>query len=136
MANYVAKVRTNYFKVKDENAWQAFCDRFEFTDIIQSNEQGEKLHGFMDESMQSGIPCVFWDEDAEGLLEIDFMKELSEQLEDGWVAIVIEIGAEKYRYLIGFACAVNSKNEAVQVTLDDIMERAEELGKHCTHPSE
>ena len=135
MANYVAKVRTNYFKVKDQDAWQAFCDRYEFTNIIDTQD-GERLNGFMDTTMGHGLPTSYYDEKKDEDVEIDFTKELSKHIEDGWVAIIVEIGAEKYRYLLGFAVAVNSKNECRQVTLDEIIERAKELGKKITEPQD
>lgn len=133
MANYVAKVRSNYFKVKDEKAWQKFCDRFDFTNIIDTVD-GERLHGFMDDSFGNGLPTTIYDEKKDEYVEVDFAKELSEHLEDGWVAILVEIGSEKYRYLLGFAVAINSKGESRSVTLDEITERAKELGDHITEP--
>lgn len=133
MANYVAKVRTNYFKVKDADAWQAFCDRFELTNIVD-NQNGEQLHGFMDNTLGNGIPHLVWDEKEQDHVEIDFLKEMAKHIEDGWVAVIVEIGSEKYRYLLGFAVAVNSKGESRQVTLDEIGERAKGLGDHITEP--
>jgi len=64
--------------------------------------------------------------------EIDFLAELSLHLQPGWVAIIMEAGAEKLRYIAGFAAAVNSKGETREVTIQEIYERAKPLGEHIT----
>jgi len=40
----------------------------------------------------------------------------------------MEVGAEASRYLTGWATAVNSKGDRVDVDLDEIYERAKSLG--------
>jgi hypothetical protein len=52
--------------------------------------------------------------------EIDLVRELAEHLPKGQVAVLMEIGAEKLRYLTGVAIAVNHKGRVVQLTLSDI----------------
>ena len=69
----------------------------------------------------------------DGAREIDFLKELSTHLVEGEVAVVMETGAEKLRYLIGYAAAVNHKGETVDVALTDIYRKAREtFGKEPT----
>src|SRR5213075_3124435 len=53
---------------------------------------------------------------------IDLAAELAAHLEDGWVAVLMEAGAEKCRYVAGWALAVNSKGETRHVSLEDIYE--------------
>ena len=64
--------------------------------------------------------------------ERDLIIELSGHLADGWVAILMEAGAEKLRYVSGFAIAVNNRGAIETVHLSDIYEKAQWLGGHLT----
>ena len=64
--------------------------------------------------------------------EIDLAGELAVHLEDGWVAVLMEAGAEKCRYVANWALAVNSKGETRRVSLEDIYELAGQIGEHVT----
>jgi len=48
------------------------------------------------------------------------------------VAIMMEAGAEKCRYINAYALAVNSKGETKEISLDQIYELAQPLGEHIT----
>jgi hypothetical protein len=50
---------------------------------------------------------------------------LSTHLAEGSVAVIVEAGAEKLRYVHGHAVAVNSKGEQLCIGLGDIYEMAE-----------
>lgn len=54
----------------------------------------------------------------------DLVRELAEHLPKGQVAVLMEIGAEKLRYLTGVAIAVNHKGRVVEVMLSDIYRKA------------
>ena len=75
------------------------------------------------------------DDDEVAIYEFDcndFENQLIAQLVDGHVAIIIEIGYEKFRYLNGYAVALNSKGERRLVNLDDIYKIASEIGTSIT----
>jgi hypothetical protein len=44
----------------------------------------------------------------------------------------MESGAEKLRYIAGYAVAYNSKGETVSLNLDDIYDKAKSLGTNIT----
>lgn len=67
---------------------------------------------------------------AEGLHDL-----VARHLIDGDVAIFMEVGATKSRYLGGVALAVNSKGETRRIDLDDIYAKAAEIGTTVTHAS-
>jgi hypothetical protein len=137
MANYIATVRSNYFAVKDPDAWDEFCDKYEFENIMTWNSERQiNLYGFMFDAGGTGLPTHFWDEKEEEYIELDFVADLAQHLEEDEVAIVIEIGREKLRFLGGFAIAVNAKGEQRQVELGEIYLLAEELGKNVTLPED
>ncbi len=57
---------------------------------------------------------------------------LAAYLKDDEVAVLMEVGSEKLRYLCGFATAVNSKGETVSISLEHIYELARKLGPNIT----
>lgn len=133
MANYEPHARSNYFAVKNVEAFTAFCARWGL-ERIQEREQAEQngpLVGFLCDSEQ-GIPTTLYNEDTDTDVEVDFIAELSGQLADGAVAVVMEVGYEKLRYLNGYAIAVNAAGEEVSIHLDEIYERAKVLGQEVT----
>ena len=69
------------------------------------------------------------------LCRFDFTEELSEHLADGWVAIIVEVGYEKMRYLHGYTEAFNNKGESIFKTLSFGTDELKKLGEHHTDPS-
>ncbi len=124
MANYVAMTRSNYFQVKDRGAFEGFCELFEL-EVIKSGEQ----LGFIVDSGEGSIPTMLCDVETGEGIDIDFMGLLAEHLTDGQVAVVMEIGYEKMRYLTGRALAVNFQGQQQMVDLAEIYQQAQELGQ-------
>jgi len=122
MATYMEMARSNYFKVKDKDAFKVFLDHFSSVDLIE-DEQGRV--GFL---AHDGLPLdLIVDEDTGEDDHIDFVGELSSHLADGEVAVVQVIGWEKMRYLNAYATAINNKQEQVNVDISDIYPLAKEL---------
>ena len=120
MANYYATSRTNTFQVKDVAAFKAWADKLGIR--VHQREGGS---GFVLDPGDCNDSGTFPSCDMEKDEEIDFADQLSGHLAEGSVAVIIEAGAEKLRYVHGHAVAVNSKGEEVHVDLADIYERAE-----------
>lgn len=132
MANYVPFMRSNYFDVKDAAAFQAFCTKWDVELTRGGGEEGKStLYGFLANG-EMGLPPCYWDAAQHDFVEGEFVKELATHLADGWVAVIREVGYEKYRYLVGFTVAVNSKGEILEITLDEIYAKAKSLGSHVT----
>ena len=132
MANYYGTTRTNYFRVKDADAFNKWIEQFSGIEII-------KKDGTVGLLFDDGMPTIRWvtqkeengdEKDVE--VEIDFMDELAEHLADDEVAVLQEAGAEKMRYINGYAIAINNKKETKQINLDDIYALAKELGSNIT----
>lgn len=121
MANYNACCRSNYFKVKDKEKFKTFLQQLDL-ELIQDAEV--KQVGFM---TQAGLPSSFYDEEKAEDVEINFIDKLSKHLADDEVAIVMEVGYEKMRYLNGYAVAVNSKGEKFEISLGHINNLAAKL---------
>jgi hypothetical protein len=130
MANYYGKVRTNYFAVKDPEAFREEIAKYPVELITRETENGELLFGFLDTD-EGGLPVSTYDENDE---DIDIIWEdvFERHLADEWVAIVMEVGSEKHRYFQGFASAYNNKGEFRSISLDDIYDVAKYLGENLT----
>lgn len=123
MANYYMYARTNYFRVKDEDAFQALIDSVN-GEVIRDSEN--RVGAIFDEAWS-----VYDDDDN----EIDFLEEIPSHLLDDEVCIAMEIGHEKMRYLTGFAFAINNRGDLERISLGDIVKLGENLGKNVTDPT-
>jgi hypothetical protein len=144
MANYYGVGRTNYFAVKSAEDFTAEMANYPVEVITREGEDGVTLYGLMDADSDGGgwnwsYVAELEAEDGEPVetdLEIDWVEVFARHLADGWVAILMETGAEKYRYVSGYALAVNSKGESHEINLSrDIAKLALTLGENVTDAS-
>lgn len=119
MSNYYASTRSNYFRVKDEEAFKKWADHLDLT-IFRSVSSPGMVGIHANNGDCNGWPNFDYTDDV----EIDIAEDLSKHLEDGQVAVLMETGAEKLRYLVGCATAVHSSGRLVQVHLGQIYEKA------------
>jgi len=136
MANYYATGRTNYFAVKDITAFEAEINALETGLEISTREKdGQTLLALISQN-EGGFVWTAYTDETGNHEEIDWSMVFTKHLQDGWVAIIIESGAEALRYVDGTAMAFNSKGEEIVINLvDEITKRAESLGSHITEPS-
>ena len=123
MANYYASSRTNYFNVKDRKAFDEALENIPDIDIITSDDKV----GILCIGESGSFPSFLFDEETGDEEEIDISDIVAGHLIEGDIAIFMEVGAEKMRYLIGAAWAVNHKNEHVMINLSDIYNKAKSL---------
>ncbi|MBL8206012.1 MAG: hypothetical protein JNM09_17380 [Blastocatellia bacterium] len=135
MANYTAYFRSNYFAVKDVAQFRQFCDEFQL-EMITQTDADQTLYGILDQGNESGIPTSCYHEATQDWEDTDFLSALATHLVEDYVAIVMEVGFEKMRYLVGEAHAVNAKGEIISVELDEIYERSASLGRKRTSCAE
>ncbi len=148
MADYISYARTNYFKVKDFEAFKDAAGYFG-TDIIthtpekefDEDSEPETLYGLIYDSAHNEYIYVtdLTNEEIYKLfglivqrvpeqelgIEVSFTDFIKHHLADGEVAIYMEIGYEKMRYLVGVAIAVHSDGRAIYSNLSDIYEEAQ-----------
>jgi hypothetical protein len=122
MANYYATARSNYFRVKDVAAFKAWCAK-RYLDFWTSRDEdiGER-YAISPSEYGDGAGWPHYDTDEDD--DFDFAAELAEHLVSKDVAILLEVGSEKLRYLIGYATAVQSDGRTVHVNLDEIYDKA------------
>lgn len=133
MANYVACSRTNYFKVKDSKAFVKWCNQWNTDmDLVRGGENDELYGLVFDGPIPSQRYEISEEEEYEDWVDVEFTDELAEHLAEGSVAVVMETGHERRRYVVGIAIAINSDGEFRTVRLDSIYELAKELGENIT----
>lgn len=128
MANYYGTGRTNWFAVKDAEAFKAEMEKFsvEVGEDVIDEQPVYALFGLSDE----GMPWSYWDEDTDDHIDIEWDKVLSRHLADDWVCVLQEVGNEKMRYVGGMSLAFNNKGDSKHIMLDDIYEAAKDFGKN------
>ena len=119
MANYYCSARTNYFRVKDEKAFEAWVEQREVRLVRDPGQPG--FFALLPDTEEGSFPKYDYGIEE----EFDFVAELSKHLTEDSVAVLLETGAERLRYLVGQAIAVNAKGETIEVSLEDIYPLAE-----------
>ncbi len=123
MANCVGSARSNYFRVRDA---AVFLDWVEtLPGVVASREDEDRFVLLVEDGDDGGWPNWRYDGEDE---EIDLYAELAGHLAEGEVAVLQEVGAEKLRYLVGHAVAVNHRGETLAVSIDDVYEKVCEAG--------
>lgn len=121
MANYYGQARTNYFRVKDSEAFLAEMSKLPVEVIAhEDKEAGDTFYGFMDSNDDgSGLPWSTWDDDTEDEIEINWIEVLQRHVAPGWSAILMEVGSEKYRYLNAYALVV-TESDYKELNLEEL----------------
>jgi hypothetical protein len=119
--------RSNYFKVKDPEAFKAWAKRRCLEVWNQTTEKGNDPTMFAiasDDPDGAGWPSYSYDEETDEEEEFNIEDELPTHLADKQVAVLMEAGAEKQRYINGYAIAVHANGKTVMVRLDNIYDLA------------
>lgn len=137
MANYYATARSNYFAVKNETAFREWAERTGLR-ILQPDHHDKVADGVPrfgitpGDGDDSGWPTLLHNAETDDYDDINVAGQLSAHLADDEVAVLMEVGNEKLRYVSGSAVAVNSKGETASVNLGSIYRTARRLGKNIT----
>jgi hypothetical protein len=121
MANYYATTRSNYFRVKDATAFEAWCSTRELDFWTKHYDNVGNRYAI---SADTGGSGAWPDYDSEQDKDFDLTAELAKHLDPRDVAVLIEIGSEKLRYLTGVATAVHHSGRTLCVDIDEIYDRA------------
>lgn len=119
MANYESVTRSNYFHVKDEDAFSKFMDTVSGDDMhcwSDKDEDGNTLHAFGCDGSIYGVPNGAKDNDFDL-----FLSELQKHIAPEDAVILMESGHEKLRYVTGFAMSGMLYISRGKVTLENII---------------
>ena len=138
MANYYATARSNYFAVKNEDAFRQWADLLGLK-IMEPTHKDKEADGTRrfaitpgDHTDNGSWPDSRYDEETDELEDVDVQEQLATHLADDEVAVLIQVGSEKLRYVDGSAVALNSRGESVSIDLWYIYELARTLGGNLT----
>jgi hypothetical protein len=130
MANYYGVGKTNSFAVKDIEAFREEVGKYA-VEIAERKVGGETLVTLFDnDDNGGGFPWTYYDPESFDAEDIEWGEIFARHLVEGWVAIITEVGNEKYRYLGGMAIAFNSKGEHRKIDIGEITKLAEEIGSN------
>ncbi len=125
MANYYGKWRTNYFTVRDSDA---FLERVESIPDIEIMVNDTTVMMMSSNDCDSGcFPDSYLPDDGEDYVDVNWAAIFKEHLVDDSIVIINEVGSEKMRYLVGTATAYSNKGLVCGIDLQDIYAEVEEL---------
>lgn len=137
MANYTAHCRTNHFKVKDNAEFLEAMQQVPDVQVEENNNGEFCLLG--NNSDGAGWPSFKYTEHdsleeaekhpGDECEDFDLPEFVSKFLAKGQVAVFMESGSEKLRYVIGYATAINSEGKRKDISLQDIYKHAIRLAK-------
>lgn len=133
MANFYGTARTNYFKVKNAKKFKDYVDTLPGAVLISKKEGRSNLYGYYMDNEYGTFPSEGYNEETEEEFGIDVIDDVVPYLAKGSIAVFMDCGAEKCRYIAGSAFAINSEGKHVSVNLWDIYKLAEKkLGSKPT----
>jgi len=125
MANFYATARSNYFTVKDLNAFREALEPVSIE--IRERENGTVMIHPYSCSDYGGWPGPdYYDEQRDEDVPFDVIDVIQEHITDNECAVLIQVGNEKLRYIEGIAWAITS-NDVETISLDDIYELASKM---------
>lgn len=119
MPNWYGTSRSNYFAVKDKEAFLAWA-KLRNLNLLSGKENPTVFGIYPHDELDGDWPSYDLDSDE----PFDLCAELARHLAKGQVAILVKAGAEKLRYVTGEAIAVNHRGRCVTVYLNDIYAKA------------
>ena len=137
MANYVAIARSNYFRVKRAEAFEAWCSKHSIEWWTDTNaDMGTVYTIALPSTGDDGRGWNFVDPGDE---DFDFAAELVAHLDPRDAVMLLEVGSEKLSYIIAYARVIRADGKEVFLDLqDEIKSRARDaLGNNIniTDPS-
>ena len=125
MANYYATARSNYFAVKDRAAFEAWATEAGLAVLPGDGDRhaGRLMITPLQES-EGGWPAHRLNRETDAWDEFNLCGELGGHLVESEIAVLMEVGNEKLRYVSGSAVAVSWKGEVERLDLNEIYDRA------------
>lgn len=134
MANYVSRMRTSYFRVKDTTAFTEGLNQYIFEDLEYSVEEDGTImlmgSGFMtmlkDEDYMAVGPDGLYLEGEEDPQEmVDYLRE---HMLDDEIILINAIGYENMRYLVGDSYIITKTDSAYVLAEDAVKKLAVDKG--------
>jgi hypothetical protein len=123
MANWCGTSRSNYFRVKDAEAFKkwAYAARLGY---FQQHGVFCITGELTDDGYWPSQKTVENEDGSEDEVDFDVVEELPEHLAEGEVAVLMSSGAMKLQAVTGEATAVTWDGRTIAMSLNDIYEQA------------
>lgn len=118
MANWYGTSRSNYVRVKDVDAALASLEPYNDARKHPTHPDFIMISGEDDGAFNT----LNYEDDT----ELDWSEWAKEHLCEGQVLILMEAGAEKLRYVSGWAAAYSWTGESLTISLEDIYKRIQD----------
>lgn len=122
MADWYGSARSNYFKVRDNEAFKVFISSNLPSMIAEHDTTDNTWWIRADDYGNGGLNWTIYDEDLNSDDSVNAIDEFASHLHQGEVAIFFEVGAEKLRYITGNALAIAWTGDITEINLNDIYE--------------
>ena len=135
MADWYGAARSNYFKVRDLDAFRKAFEGIDVKIVGSAADDSVAEDGLvclLGDDQYGGWPSWICDEETDEDREVDVVQIVAGHLADGEVAVFMQSGAEKLRYITGYAVATNNKGETRVIDIDMIYDLAKDLGPNVT----
>lgn len=125
MSNWIGHARSNYFRVKDVDAFISFVNSIPGLAFWTKETNGTSFAIFVDETDHGGWPDT---REVEGQADDIYGMEtladdLAHHLAENEVAILMEVGNEGFRYFTFRSTAVAWDGRRIDLDSDDIYDR-------------
>lgn len=127
MANYYATTRSNYFRVRVPGEFEVLCEGMglEYWTKISPEHPDDVFYAIASADPDgAGWPSAYWSDDVEDFIDFDVETFVQQHIDPRDVAILLEVGHEKLRYLHGYAVAVAAAGAPVSINLTSIVDLA------------
>ena len=128
MSSFNGAARTNFFKVEDLRGFEEALEPFDIKIVPHSDIGGFfYLYPETEDHSWPSYTTIENEDGEEEEVEFSFEEHVMPFVHEGVVVVAMTVGAEKLRYLSGYAFAFVRKGEEVlreQISLSDIYERA------------
>lgn len=132
MANYNCTIRTNYFHVKDVNAFEEFMDTVYSEDQVYIFRKDD-MYGF---GCYGSIHGVLINDEEPEVPYDEFINGLQKHVAEGDSVIIMEAGNEKLIYVLGSVCVITSNKIKYMDTMDLAIDIARELLNNKSYSSQ
>ncbi len=128
MADWYGVSRSNYFRVKDHDAFTEAMGGLDLRVVEGGKGETAGMVAVISDAEYGDWPSEVFDEAADDYVEVDLVTRIAEHLVDGEVCVLVSAGAEKERYVTGTATAFTNQGnaKAINLSLNDIYAKAKE----------
>lgn len=130
MANYYASWRSSYFKVNNLAEFKEAMHRIPCVEVVEGTGDNVGKVALLQDNSGDGCGITQFYDDPDTKEERDFYQDVAVHLQDDQVAVFMEAGAERLRYIVGYAVAVRADGRVLTTSIHDIFKKIDKHWKN------